>query len=106
MNWYVFIILPIAFVQNMAFTWSSRSRNSGDPFYHFRVAILSNGVWFFCNTFLMKTLWDAFKANDLTIILLLGILYIVATSLGSSYMMYLALKMEKGKRRVGASHDS
>ena len=102
MDPFLLLLFPIAFVQNMAFTASSRSRNSGDPAYHFRVALMSNGIWFFCNAFIMKKLWNAFYSNDLTNIILLGIIYIVATSLGSSYMMKKLLKKEKGKRKVGA----
>ena len=44
------MIIPWAvllYFQNMAFSWSSRSRNSGDPKWHRKAARFSNGIWFF-----------------------------------------------------------
>ena len=96
------ILSCVAFVQNMAFTWSSRSRNSGDPRYHFKVAGLSNGIWFVCFTFIMKSLWDALLAGDILTVVIVGLDYTFFTSLGSAFMMKILLKKEKGKRQVGA----
>jgi len=96
------ILAVASFIQNMSFTWVSRSRNSGDVFYHYFVAIASNGIWFICNMFILKTVWKPLTEGSLGIIFWVGIVYVIATSLGSAVMMAILLKTEKGKKRVGA----
>jgi putative flippase GtrA len=97
------ILFIVAFVQNMAFTWVSRSRNSGDPGYHRYAAICSNGVWFITQLFILSTLLPALTVGEWWKVILTGVVYIVATTEGSVYMMRILLKKETGKRRVGAS---
>ena len=58
MEWYYFIVLGIvAFIQNCFFTFTSRSRNSGDPNYHRYAAWGSNGVWYICQIFFVGLIW-------------------------------------------------
>ena len=96
------LLALVAFVQNMAFTWVSRSRNSGDPNYHRLAAICSNGVWFLTQLLMLNTLLPAFTQGDWPTILLTGVVYVIATSEGSVLMMRILLKTESGKRKVGA----
>lgn len=100
--WFLLILIVLGFFQNMIFTASSRSRNSGDPVYHFRIALLSNGVWFVSNMFILKTVWTAIMQNDWGLIAIVGVCYVIATSLGSSVGMKVMEKWEVGKRKVGA----
>lgn len=95
------LLFVVSFVQNMAFTWSSRSRNSGDPHYHRYASLCSNGVWFICQLFLVNTIWAPMMAGDWLYVVLGGITYTVATSEGSVTMMKYLLKREKGKQKVG-----
>lgn len=103
-------LAAVSFVQNMAFTASSRSRNSGNPVYHFRIAVISNGVWFACHILVWSQIWGAvrvFQSGDNQIaaglwLAVVGTVYITATSLGSSYMMSIMLRKEQGDKRVGA----
>jgi putative flippase GtrA len=97
------ILFVVAFVQNMAFTWVSRSRNSGDPNYHRWAAICSNGVWFITQLFILSTLLPALTAGEWWKIAVTALVYIAATTEGSVYMMKVLLKKETGKRKVGAS---
>jgi hypothetical protein len=92
----------VAFVQNMAFTWVSRSRNSGDPSYHRWAAICSNGVWFVTTLLIWNQLWSALTAGEWWRIAATGLVYVIATTEGSVLMMRILLKTEKGKRKVGA----
>lgn len=96
------ILAVVAFIQNMAFTWVSRSRNSGDPSYHRYAAICSNGVWFITQLFILSLLLPALVKGDWWRVLAAAITYIAATTEGSVYMMKVLLKKESGKRRVGA----
>ena len=96
------LLFIVSFVQNMAFTWASRSRNSGDPNYHRWASLCSNGVWFVCQLFLVNTIWAPLMAGNLLYVVLGGIVYTVATSEGSVTMMKYLLKKENGKRKVGA----
>lgn len=92
----------VAFVQNMAFTWVSRSRNGGDVGYHRRAAWASNGVWFVTQLLLWNVLWSQLTTGPLWKLALVGIVYVAATSEGSCVMMRRLLKSESGKRAVGA----
>jgi hypothetical protein len=100
------ILLPllfvVAFVQNMAFTAVSRSRNGGDVPHQFRVAIVSNGVWFVTQFLILGSLMQALTTGSFWKLAVVGVVYVAATSLGSAYMMAKLLKSETGKRRVGA----
>ena len=92
----------VAFVQNMAFTWVSRSRNSGDPNYHRWAAIASNGIWFITTLLIWNQLWLALTVGDWLKIALTGAVYVAATTEGSVLMMRILLKTEKNKQKVGA----
>ena len=92
-----------AFVQNMAFTWASRSRNSGDPRYHRYASICSNGIWFATNILIFKQLTEAMASGEYWKIGVVAAVYIIATTEGSVLMMKILLKNESGKRKVGAT---
>ncbi len=102
-NWWILPILAVvSFIQNMSFTWTSRSRNSGDPSYHRYAAWCSNGIWFACYVLILKAVWGAIERGEWWFVALSGVIYIVCTAEGSVLMMKLLLKREEGKRRVGA----
>lgn len=99
---YLIALAIVGFIQNMAFTFSSRSRNSGDPIHHMKAASLSNGIWFICHILIWKQIWDVLNNGDIWKLGIVGIVYIMATTMGSVYQMKRMLKTEKGKRQVGA----
>jgi len=107
------LLAVFGFLQNMAFTWTSRSRNSGDPSYHRYAAWCSNGIWLVTNLTALNMLLDPIKNGDYLTALPAGIVYVLATTEGSVYMMRLLLGhshlpflskylVEKGDRKVGA----
>lgn len=102
----LYILLPllfaVAFVQNMAFTWVSRSRNGGDVNHHRRAAYCSNGVWYVTQVLIFGTLWQSLTSGSYGKLALVGLVYCLATTEGSVFMMRKLLKTETGKRRVGA----
>jgi len=105
-------LMLTAFVQNMAFTWSSRSRNSGDPDYHRFAAWASNGIWYICQVALVGLVWKPVMEGQWVTVAVGGICYILATTEGSVFMMKLLLGkikvkwlkwlVEKDKRQVGS----
>lgn len=96
------LLCIVSFFQNMTFTWASRSRNSGDVKYHFYVALLSNSVWFSCNFFLiLPEMLKVLESGDQLMRIAIMACYVISTSLGSAFMMYILLKTEKGKKKVG-----
>ena len=101
MMWLI-ILAALAFIQNMAFTLVSRSRNSADPGYHRFCAWGSNGIWFLCQVCIVKSIWTAIDAGNFGFVLLAGIIYTLSTTEGSVFMMKRLIRTEKGKRRVGA----
>ena len=103
----LYVLLPllavVAFIQNMAFTAVSRSRNSADVNYHRRCAWASNGVWFITQVALVGVLFQALTSGSFLKIAVVGLVYVLATTEGSCFMMERMLKREDGKRRVGAT---
>lgn len=106
MHWELIISLSLlaaaSFVQNMAFTLVSRSRNAGDPTYHRWCAWASNGVWFICYVLVLKNIWEPIQKGEYWYVALAMVVYTLSTAEGSVVMMKHLLKHEKGKRRVGA----
>lgn len=102
----VYVLLPLlavaAFIQNMAFTAVSRSRNSADVSYHRRCSWASNGVWFFVQVLLYGAVWNSLTQGAWWKVVLTGLVYVAATTEGSCTMMERMLKRETGKRQVGA----
>lgn len=110
----IFTLLAIvSFIQNMAFTFTSRSRNSGDPNYHRKAAWLSNGIWLVNQIFLVKIIWEPVMNSDWIQVMIAAIIYITFTTEGSVYMMKIMLGLtnknllskllkEKGSKKVGA----
>lgn len=97
------LLAGASFLQNMAFTWTSRSRNSGDPSYHRYAAWSSNGVWFVTHFLVLKEVWSVLETGAWWRLLLIAPIYVAATTEGSVLMMKILLRKEEGKRRVGAS---
>lgn len=97
------VLAAAAFVQNMAFTAVSRSRNSADVAYHRRCAWASNGVWFVIQVGLFGVLFQALTTGSLAKIAAVGVVYVFATTEGSCFMMARLLKRETEKQRPGAS---
>jgi hypothetical protein len=83
MTW--LLVLAMAFVQNIAFTMTSRSRNRDHMGYHATCAVLSNGIWFLT----MRELVVA----ELSLWLLIP--YVIGTVSGSLYGATISMKIEK-----------
>ena len=89
----IFRILGLAFIQNIAFSIVSRSRNRDNKKYHIIASLFSNSIWFL--TFRELIL------GDMNYILFIP--YVIGTVIGSAYGMTISMKIEKW---LGASADS
>lgn len=88
-------------VQNAAFTWVSRARNSGSVGYHAVASVASNGIWFVSQFLLIGMV--AKPDMPMNEIVTLGLVYVAGTVTGSVLMHIASLRwLEKGKRKVGA----
>lgn len=96
------LLFSLGALQNAAFTWSGRSRNSGDVTYHALAALFSNGLWFLMTVVIWERLWASVIGGDWQAVAMTGFIYVAGTVLGSCSMMWLLLKTETGRRRVGA----
>jgi hypothetical protein len=94
------LLALVSMVQNMAFTASSRSRNSGNPPYHYQVATISNSIWFVTSFFLIL---DSVQHASFFIKVVTMIVYTLSTSYGSMLQMEVMLNKEDGKNKVGAT---
>lgn len=100
---YSLLLLAIAgFIQNMAFTWVSRSRNSGDADYHRYAAWCSNLIWFAMQVIVIQQVMPALMEGDWITLAITAAVYTASTSEGSVFMMKYLIKHETGKRKVGA----
>jgi hypothetical protein len=99
------VIAVVGFVQNMAFTWVSRSRNSGDPGHHRKAAYCSNSIWFVCQVFILSTVWPAVTSGEFWKVAITLVVYTASTAEGSVLQMKRMLRKETGTRRVGARAD-
>jgi hypothetical protein len=97
----LFLWFLLLIVQNAAFTWVSRARNSGSIPYHALASIFSNGIFFVSNLFLITLVtYDHREPGELA---LFGVIYVIGTVTGSVLMHYASIRwLEAGKRRVGA----
>jgi hypothetical protein len=106
------LLAGVSFIQNCAFTWTSRSRNSGDPNYHRYASYASNGIWYTCQMLIVSAMWKPLLEGDWTMVFIGGIIYVISTAEGSVFMMKLLLGhinvpfltnifLEKNKRQVG-----
>lgn len=94
--WFLVLIL-----QNAAFTWVSRARNSGSIGYHAIASVFSNGIWFVSQIFLIGMV--AKPNMPIQELVKLGSIYVTATVIGSLLMHWVSMKfLESGKRKVGA----
>lgn len=82
----------LGFVQNMAGTWASRSRNQHDVEHHRWAAMASNGIYFLVSVLIWGQLWSSMTSGGFWKILATGIVYTTATSEGSVYMMRFLIK--------------
>ena len=95
-TWFLMLVL-----QNAAFTWVSRARNSGSYLYHGIAAVFSNGLFFAMQFILI----NAMVSPDMTKedLLLMGLIYVTGTVTGSVLMHWISIRfLEKGKRKVGS----
>lgn len=79
------IILLLAFIQNIAFTMVSRSRNRDSHAYHAICSVFSNGIWF--------ATMHQLVATDLQWIMVIP--YIIGTVTGSMLGATISMKIEK-----------
>lgn len=94
--WFLLLV-----VQNAAFTWVSRARNSGSYGYHAVAAVFSNGVWFVSQFILISMV--TYKDMTTGAAVMMGCIYIAGTVIGSVLMHWLSINyLEAGKRKVGA----
>lgn len=88
-------------VQNAAFTWVSRARNSGSYGYHAIAAVFSNGVWFVSQFLLISMVVK--PGMPKSEIIAMGLVYVAGTVTGSVLMHWISINwLEKGRRKVGA----
>lgn len=90
-------------LQNAAFTFVSRARNSGSYGLHIVAAFASNGVWMTTQFVSLAVMIDVIKTGTLREKVAVGLFYSVCTVVGSVAMHWVGKTfIEKGNRKVGA----
>lgn len=89
MLWGWILLVPFAalcFVQNAAYTWSSKTRAGDDPGAHRRASWASNGIYYVGQ--LVQTIYTVKYLQDSPWLLVAScVVYLWATSEGSVHMM-------------------
>ena len=81
----IVILLPLAFLQNTAFSLVSRARNRDHMGYHAFASVLSNGIW-------LATV-GMFITTNMALYLVPS--YIIGTVLGSLFGAKLSMRIEE-----------
>lgn len=84
-------------LQNAAFTMVSRARNSGSLVYHGVASVLSNGVWFISNLFLIDKSIDIITKADFFLGSLAFIFYVGMNLVGGLITHWLLLNYVENK---------
>ncbi len=101
MNYVAWALLLI--LQNAAFTWVSRARNSGSFGYHALAAVASNGVWFASQFIMIDQMLKIIRSGSWAEAAAVGVFYATCTVIGSVGMHWISLRyLESGRRKVGA----
>jgi len=85
----------LGYIQNLGFTWASRSRNQNDPSLHRWAALFSNSIWFIVTVLVWGQMWSALTHGSIWKIVATGIVYVVSTSEGSVMGMKILIKRGK-----------
>jgi hypothetical protein len=94
----------ILVVQNFAFTFVSRARNSGSIKRHMIASVFSNGVWFLSQMIIFQKMFKLMTGSyGWKMGLFTAMFYTVFTMAGSLAAHYTSLLTEKGKSAVGAN---
>lgn len=94
----------VLLLQNWAFTYVSRARNSGSLSRHLRAGFLSNFVWWVSTIIIYSRLNDYLHAkHGILKAVLTGLYYTAFTLTGSIVAHAQSLRSEKGKGAVGAN---
>lgn len=91
----LWVVALLGFIQNIAFTFVSRGRNSGSLGYHLIAAVFSNGLY---AALLFVSIDQVAQAKNNPALFLA--VYTLATMSGSIFAHWLALRLEKGKART------
>ena len=81
----MYLIILLAFAQNVSFSLVSRARNRDNMYYHAICSVFSNGLWFLTMHLLV--------AEELTYWLIPP--YILGTVAGSLYGASVSMRIEK-----------
>jgi hypothetical protein len=101
-QWFLWAFVLI--LQNFAFTFVSRARNSGSLKRHLIASIFSNGVWFISQLIIFNQMLAIMTGKYGTrMAIFTSAFYTVFTMVGSLTAHYYSLQNEKGKAAVGAS---
>jgi chromosome segregation ATPase len=90
----LWVVALLGFLQNLAFTFVSRGRNSGSLAYHMVASVFSNGIWLG-----MFVVGVKIAAKAPTFPTEFAIVYTLSTMAGSVFAHWLARKVEKGAAR-------
>lgn len=100
MTWFVWAILLL--LQNAAFTWVSRARNSKSVWYHALAAVFSNGIYILNQFIVVNKLVEARHGSRLELAIVCVFYTAFTVTGGVSMHSFLMKYVEKGRREIGS----
>jgi len=89
------------FAQQFTFLFSSRAKASGSLLYSFIAGLGSHSTWFFANLFFVQSI-ITFRGSPLLVQVGVCLFYVSFCQAGTQIAMRVAMRIERGKMRVGA----
>lgn len=100
-TWLLWAVLLL--LQNAAFTWVSRARNSKSIGYHAFAAVFSNGIYILNQFIVVNKLVEARKSGSLVELTIVCLFYTLFTVTGGVTMHSFLMKhVERGRREIGS----
>lgn len=89
------------FLQQFTFLFSGRAKASGSLRYSLIAGLGSHSTWFFANLFFVRSILE-YQTAPLPVQLGVCAFYVGFCNFGTQMAMRIALRIERGKMKVGA----
>lgn len=93
MTWLIWAIVLL--MQNASFTLVSRARNSASIPYHAIASVLSNGIWFVSQFFVIGIITRA--QHESTLAIIAGLFYVLLTTISAVGMHWFLMRKVEGR---------
>ena len=107
MAWWAWIVWAfLVSAQKAANTWVGRARTSGSVKWNAVAQAASSVLWIVNQLVIISSVFEAMRSGSWNLVVLVAIVYVAASVIGSVVSHDILLRVEKGSRRVGYYEDN